>query len=215
MTVNLRISLTVFKIGFLVESASGFVALFGSSSQLPLHGYLILLSPVFSAVGILFLWVGRHEWNELHRTRVRYASVAFEVNVVAIALAAAPIAYLSVTGGPTPPEWVQLEFGAAAALIFGLTFVTYALVAAHLVGRVGEVAMGVGLAWSILISALIGIVLSPQLHPIVRTIVARSTAVTSIAQPITLLDALLAFSYLAFFIAFVDAHYRVAKGIVS
>jgi hypothetical protein len=37
--------------------------------------------------------------------------------------------------------------------------------------------------------------------------------VGAIFQPITLLDALLAFSYLAFFIAFVDAHYRVAKGL--
>ncbi len=213
MTVNLRLSLTIFKIGFLVESASGFAALTTSSSQLPFHGDLLLLSPLFSGIGILFLYVGRHEWNELHLTRTRYASTAFAVSLVTILLAAAPIAYLSAVGGPTPPGWLAIEFGLAIALVFGTTFVTYAVVAAHLVGRVGEIAMGLGLAWSIIISALIGIALTPQLHPIVSTILARSTAFGSFTQPISLLDSLLGFSYLAFFVAFAEAHYRVAKGL--
>lgn len=215
MTVNLRLSLTVFKVGFAAESASGFAALATGAGQLPFHGVILLLSPVFSALGILFLWVGRHEWNELHRTRIGHANLAFTVSLVAIVLAAAPVGYLTFVGAPTPPSWLGLEFGVAVALIFGLTFVTYALVAAHLVGRVGEVAMGLGLAWAAGISGLIGLALSPQLGPIVRTVAARSTALASVTQPITLLDALLGFSYLAFFVAFTDAHYRVAKGIVS
>ncbi|HEY6238921.1 MAG TPA: hypothetical protein VIZ68_07045, partial [Thermoplasmata archaeon] len=172
------------------------------------------LSPISSAFGILFLWIGRHEWNELHRTRVGHANLAFSVSLIATALAAAPIAYLSAIGGPEPPGWLALEFGVAIALVFGVTFVTYALVASHLVGRVGLVAMALGLLWAAIISALIGIALASQLHPIVSTIVARTPALDPIAQPITLRDALLAFSYLAFFIAFVDAHWRVARGLV-
>lgn len=182
-----------------------------NSSQLPFHGYLALLSPVFSAVGILFLWFGRHEWNEIHRTRVGYANLAFLLNLVAIALAVAPIAYLSLTGRSDSTGLLGVEFGASVALVFGVTFVTYALVAAHLVGRWGEVAMGLGLAWAVVISGLIGIDLSPQLGPIVNAVVARSAAVEAATRPITLLDALLAFSYLAFFLAFADAHYRVVK----
>ena len=77
MAINLRLSLTVFKLGFAAESASGFIALASASHQLPFHGIIILLGPVITAIGILFLYLGRHEWNELHRTRVRYANVAF------------------------------------------------------------------------------------------------------------------------------------------
>jgi hypothetical protein len=71
--------------------------------------------------------------------------------------------------------------------------------------------MALGLGWAALISGLIGLALSPQLNPLVKSIASRSTAVSSIAHPITLLDALLAFSYLAFFFAFADAHWRVAR----
>ncbi len=184
-----------------------------NASELPFHGYLILLSPVFSAFGILFLWFGRHEWNETHRTRVGHANLAFLLSLVATALAAAPVAYLTVTGGSDTTGWLGIEFGIAIALVFAVTFVTYALVAAHLVGRWGEVAMGLGLGWAVLVSGLIGAALAPQLHPIVSAISARSTAIASVAHPITLLDALLAFSYLAFFFAFADAHWRVAKGL--
>jgi hypothetical protein len=168
---------------------------------------------VFTAFGILFLWVGRHEWNETHRTRVGHANLAFLLSLVAIALAAAPVAYLSLVGGSDLSGWLGIEFGAAVALVFGVTFVTYALVAAHLVGRWGEVAMGLGLGWAVLVSGLIGAALVPELHPIVNAISARSAAIASATHPITLLDSLLAFSYLAFFFAFADAHYRVAKGL--
>lgn len=184
-----------------------------NSSQLPFHGYLILLSPVFSAFGILFLWIGRHEWNETHRTRVGHANLAFLLSLVAIALAAAPVAYLSLAGGSNSSEWLRIEFGAAVALVFGVTFVTYALVAAHLVGRSGEVAMGLGLGWAVVVSGLIGLAMAPELSPIAGAIISRSAAVVAATHPITLLDSLLAFSYLAFFVAFVDAHYRVAKGL--
>jgi hypothetical protein len=213
VTRNLRLSLAIFQLGFAVESASGFVALATSSTQLPFHGLLILLGPVFTAFGVLFLFVGRHEWNEVHRTRVRYTNVAFGVTLLAIALAGAPVAYLAAMGTHASPDWLAAEFGVAVAVVFAVTFVTYALVAAHLVGRFGEVAMGLGLAWAVIVSAAIGLVLTMQLNPIVQTISDRSVALGPIVAPIRLLDALLAFSYLAFFLAFVDAHLRVARGL--
>ena len=215
MTVNLRISLTVFKIGFAAESAGGFVALLSGSSKLAFNGWLLLLNPAFTALGVLFLWIGRHEWNELHRTRVGHTNLAFAVSIIATLLAAAPIGVLTLYGNTNPPGWVSLEFGAAVAVVFAVTFVTYALVAAHLVGRLGEVAMGLGLGWAVLLSALIGLALAPDVHSIVVSVAARNPAVASIFQPITLLDALLAFSYLAFLVAFADAHYRVARGVTS
>ena len=213
MTVNLRLALTVFKLGFAAESASGFIALAGTRQELPFHGYVFALTPVFSVLGLLFLWAGRHEWNDLHRKRVGHVNLAFTVSLIATALAAAPIAYLSVERGPSPPEWIALEFAVAVALVFGVTFVTYALVAAHLVGPTGQVAMALGLLWAIIISASIGLALSSHLNEIVGTVVGRTLSIDPIARPITLLDALLGFSYLAFFVAFADAHWRVAKGL--
>lgn len=213
MPPNLRLSLTVFKIGFALESASGFAALASNSSQLPFHGFLILLGPVFTALGVLLLWLGRHEWNEVHRARVRYAGLAFAASLVSIALAAAPIAYLTLVGPSVSSGWLLVEFGVAVSILFGVTFVTYALVAAHLVGPVGKVAMALGLAWAFFISAAIGLAISPQLSPIVNAISHRSVSLGPFVDPIALLDALLAFSYLAFFVAFVDAHFRVVRGL--
>jgi hypothetical protein len=213
VTINLRLSLTIFEIGFAAESVGGFVALLSGTSKLPFNGGLLLLNPAFTALGVLFLWIGRHEWNELHRTRVGHTNLAFAVSLIATVLAAAPIGVLTLYGNSNPPGWVSLEFGAAVAIVFAVTFVTYALVAAHLVGRLGEVAMGLGLGWAVLLSALIGLALAPDIPPIVHTVAARNPAVASIFQPITLLDALLAFSYLAFLVAFADAHYRVARGL--
>ena len=212
MTVNLRLSLTIFKIGFAAEAVGGLVALEAGTSALPFHGLLLYLTPVFSFLGIVFLWIGRHEWNELHRLRVHHANLAFGVTLIAIGLAALPVALLVATGGAAPAG-LKLEFGVAVALIFALTFITYALVAANLVGPVGRVAIGIGLGWAALVSGAIGLVLVPQLDPLVRTVLARSTNLAPITHPILVPDALLAFSYLAFFVAFVDAHYRVVKGI--
>lgn len=198
----------------MVEGGSGFAAYAAQSTQLPFHGYLLLVGPAFSALGVLFLWIGRHELNELHRTRVGYAGATFVLSLVAIALAAAPIAYLVAVGAADAPEWLELEFGAAIALIFATTFVTYAFVASHLVGRVGSIALRLGLAWALLVAVLIGNALSTQVFPIVLAVNSRSTALDAITHSITFLDALLGLSYLAFFVAFAEAHYRVAKGTV-
>ena len=110
------------------------------------------------------------------------------------------------------PDW-RGDYGWLGSLATYGFIVTYALVASHLVGRSGEVAMGLGLAWAVIVSGLIGAALAPNLHPIVTAIAGRSTGIAATTHPITLLDSLLAFSYLAFFFAFVDAHYRVAKGL--
>jgi len=212
MTVNLRRSLAVFAIGFAVEGFGGLAALLLGGSTLIERRDLLLLTPIFSLVGLTFLWMGRHEWSELHRRRVGHAHGAFIGSVVAIALAAAPVIYLSAIGGPPPPAWASAEFAVAIAIVFALTFVTYALVAAHLVGPVGRIAMALGLLWAFILSALIGLALSAQLSPLVRQIVDRSPAVAPIVNAIGFLDSLLAFSYIALFVAFLDAHARVRAG---
>ncbi|MCI4324738.1 MAG: hypothetical protein L3K00_02475 [Thermoplasmata archaeon] len=213
MPTNLRLSLAIFQVGFAVECASGFVALVTHAAQLPFQGLLLLVTPAFTACGILFLWIGRHEWNELHRTRVRYTNLAFAASLAAVALAVAPLAYLATNRSYSPPEWLSLEFGIAAALVIGVTFLTYGLVAAHLVGRTGTVAMALALGWAAVLTVAIGAAIAPQLAPIARAVTGSTASLGPTLSPITMLDALLAFSYLGFFLAFVDAHFRVARGL--
>jgi hypothetical protein len=125
------------------------------------------------------------------------------------------VVYLLGVNYRAPPSWLGAEFGVAVAATFVLGFFTYALLTAHLVGRIGEVAIGLGLAWALLISAAIGSVLAPRLGEIATAVASGAGGVAPLVQPIAFLDALLAFSYIAFFVAFVDAHYRVATGVDS
>lgn len=209
---GLRTSLAIFQIGFALESFAGFVALSRPGSGLPYHSLILLLSPFFSVLGILWLWIGRSEWNDVHRQRVRSANVAFGASLLAAILAAAIVGYLSYLGPAAPPAWASLAFGTAIASLLALTFVTYVLVASHLVGPIGGVAMAFGLVWALLLSALIGLALSPQLQTIVQDVSSRNLAVGPVFAPVTLLAALFAFSYLAFFVAFADAYVRVGRG---
>ena len=213
MVVRLRTSLAIFQLGFALESIGGFVVLSGAATMLPFHGLVFLLSPAFSALGIVWLWIGRHEWNELHVRRVGHASLAFQSSLLAAGLAIGVVLLLAATGPTDPPYWTRLLFGAAVAAVLALTFLTYVLVASHLVGRWGGLAMALGVGWALLLSGLIGLALVPELPPIVRSVVLKSPAVAPVLQPLTALAALFAFSYLAFFLAFTDAHWRVVQGL--
>jgi|SRR5579871_840490 len=212
VTTNLRTALAIFQAGFLLESVSGFAALIVGVAALPFHGAILLVGPAFSGAGVLFLWIGRHEWNETHAQRVGHATLAFAVTLVALLLAALPVAILTAEGSSAPPAWAAWEFGAAVALVIGASFLTYGLVAAHLVGRTGRVGLAASLLWAWIVAAVLGLLLAPQLGTIVHLIQARSGPYDSVTRPLGPLEALLAISYLAFFVLFSEAHYRVARG---
>jgi hypothetical protein len=213
MTLNLRLGLTIFLIGFAVESAGGFATLFSGSGSLPLHGYLPIVSLGSTTVGFVFLFIGRREWNDLHRARLHFAGVLFAASLATVGAAAAPVIYL-VYAGSTPVQAVLgAEFGLAIAASVALTFATYTLVAAHLVGRVGEVAIGLGVGWAVVVAVEIGDALAPRLGGIARAAAAHPFTLPPELLSVGGWEAWLAFSYLAFFLAFLDAHYQVARGI--
>lgn len=211
MTVNLRLSLAIFSFGFAVEGAGALYSLLTHSSQLPGGGLLLFVSPAFTVVGLLFLFIGRHEWSALHRQRVRHAHRAFALVLLLLLLAAVPIAYFGLVAPPgdTPP-WAAVLFGGAVAGFLFFSYVTYALVVFHLVGGAGKTAVGLAVLWSAVIGIEVGAVLSGQFGAFVLAVRDRSFSVAGVAAPVSFELSLLFGAYFLFLAAFLDAHRRVA-----
>lgn len=179
------------------------------STPLPSAAELPFVSLAFSGLGLLFLIVGRREWNDLHLARVRYATVVFVATLAAVGAAVVPVALLVATGTTDPSSAVRSAFGGAVAAAFALGFATYAIAVTHLVGRPGEIAIGLGIGWAVVVSVEVGAVLARALGQLVAAAAVRSLGVSNALAPVREWDALLAFSYLAFFYAFTEAHHRV------
>ncbi len=212
MPSRLRTSLAIFEVGFALESLAGFIVLLGGGTAFPDRALIVFLSPLFSFLGLLWLWIGRSEWNEAHSRRVGHVNAAFGLSLFAAVLAAGLVVWLAQMGVTTPPGWAGLAFGTAVGSVLALTFLTYVLVASHLVGPVGEISMAFGLLWALLLSILIGAALIPELTPLVADVASHNPAIGPILAPITLLASLFALSYLAFLVAFADAYGRVGRG---
>ncbi|HZY70457.1 MAG TPA: hypothetical protein VFF67_05710 [Thermoplasmata archaeon] len=211
MTVNLRLSLAIFSLGFAIEGAGALYSFATHSSQLPGGTLLLFVSPAFTVLGLLFLFIGRHEWSELHRRRVRHAHGAFGLVVLLLILAAAPVAYFGLVAPPgdTPP-WAAFLFGGAVAGFLFFSYVTYALVVFHLVGGGGKAAVGLAVLWSAVIGAEVGAVLAGQFGTFLLAVRARSLSVAGVAAPVSFELSLLFGAYFLFLAAFLDAHRRVA-----
>ena len=212
MTVNLRLSLTIFSIGFAVEGAGSLYSFLAHTSQLPGQGLLFYLSPVFTVIGLVFLFLGRREWGELHHQRVRHAHVAFLLVVLFFVLAVVPIGiYTYLATGAAPPSWVTLEFGAAVGAMFLFAYVTYFLIVVHLLGAAGKIAVMLALAWSIVVSIRVGLAVAGEFPTYVLAARTRVLSTSGLAGPITTELSLLFVAYFLFLFAFVDAHRRILR----
>jgi hypothetical protein len=212
MTVNLRLSLTVFSIGFAVEGVGSLYSFLASGTLLPAGGFLLYLNPIFTVIGLLFLWLGRHEWGVLHRRRVTHAHRSFFLAVLFLVLAVVPIAvYTYLEPTTSAPDWVTLEFGASVAATFLFSYVTYALIAVHLLGSGGKLAVAAALGWAAFISALLGLAVAGLFPTYIHVIRTGSVSTSGLEGPISSELSLLFVSYFLFLIAFVDAHRRIVR----
>src|SRR5579864_7527472 len=135
MTTNLRICLSLLSLGFAIEGAGELYSFVSRGTFHPSLGLLFALPVVLTLAGLLFVWVGRHEWNELHRARVRHAHRVFALSLLGGFIGGATLALLYVFPSLGSPGWAQVLFGASfASLVLG-TFVTYVLLVFHLVPR--------------------------------------------------------------------------------
>jgi hypothetical protein len=212
MTTNLRISLTVLSVGFGIEGAGEAYSLLSSGAFLPGTSVVFLASTVVTLLGLLFLFLGRHEWNEIHRARAARTNQIFGASLAGGFIAAAEVGVLAFYPSIGTPLWAEVLFGAAlASLVFG-TFVTYAYLVFHLVRTPSRVVLVVSALWALAVSAYIGRVLAGDLPAVLTAIGTRSLTVDHLLTPVDYLASYLFVSYFLLFAAYLDAHSVVARG---
>lgn len=215
MTRNLRISLTVLSIGFAIEGGGELYTRFVAGSDVPGASLLYLLPLFLTVVGLLFVWVGREEWNQIHMVRIRTANRVFALSLLGAVVAGAVVALLLAIPSLGAPAWAAALFGAAVgSLVFG-TFVTYAYLVFHLVSNPGRAAVVLALVWAFVISILVAIYLAGTLATILSIITTRNLSIPAFVTPVDFLVSYLFVSYFLLLAAFVEAHVAVARGLVN
>ncbi|HTW40487.1 MAG TPA: hypothetical protein VMF04_06520 [Thermoplasmata archaeon] len=213
MATHLRISLTILSMGFAVEGIAELYSLTTAGALLPGTSWLFLLPALITVLGLLFILVGKHEWDEVHRNRVHRANTVFVASLVAGVVAILELGALALYPAFGTPWWAELLFGGAAAGFVLGTFVTYSLLVFHLVHTPSKGALVAAMAWALLVSAFIGVTLAADLPSILGLIRARSLSFESLFGPIDYLVSFLFLSYFLLLAAYVDAHVTVARGL--
>ncbi len=213
MTTNLRICLTVLSVGFAVEGASELYSWATPGADHAGLNVLFLLPTALTVVGLLFVWIGRHEWTELHRQRSRQATLIFGLSLVGGAVAVAEVALLVAYPSIGTPLWAELLFGAAVASLLLGTFVTYAYLVFHLVRAPSQAALAAAVAWAFIVSGVITVVLAGDLPTVLGLIQSRSFTVPSFLAPVSSLISYLFISYFLLLAAYFEAHLAVARGL--
>jgi uncharacterized membrane protein YidH (DUF202 family) len=212
MTRNLRISLTILSIGFAIEGVGEAYTRFTPGSAAPGESLLYLFPLVLTGIGLLFVWVGRGEWNAVHIVRVRTANRVFAASLLGAIVAAAVVGLLLAVPSLGTPPWAELLYGAAiGSLVFG-TFVTYAYLVFHLVSVPGQVVVALALAWALFISVAIAFIVATSLPSVLSIVSTQSLAVPAFVAPVDFLASALFVSYFLLLIAFIEAHVAVARG---
>ena len=213
MTTNLRISLTILSVGFAIEGAGEAYSVASNGTFLPGTSLLLILPTAMTLVGLLFVWIGRHEWNLLHHSRVRHAHIVFGLSLLGGIVAAAVVGLLLFYPNLGVPPWASVLFGAAVGSLVLGTFVTYVVLIFHLVRAASRAALAGSLVWAVLVSAFVGRVLAGDLPTIIMLTNQRSLSVSGLIGPVSSIASFLFVSYFLLLAAYLDAHHRVAQGL--
>jgi len=211
MGSNLRVSLTILSIGFAIEGAGEVYSLLTAGAFLPGTSLLFLLPAAMTCAGLVFLLVGRHEWDELHRARVRRSNWIFGLSLLAGFVAVGEVALLATYPGLGVPWWAALLFGTAAGAFLLGTFITYAHLVFHLVSAPSRVALVASALWALAVSVFIGETLALDLPSILGSIAAHSFSIDYLISPVDYLASFLFVSYFLLLGAYMDAHFTVAR----
>jgi hypothetical protein len=211
MSTNLRISLTILSVGFAIEGAGELYSLLTAGSFLPGTSLLFLLPAVVTLLGLLFILIGRHEWDDLHRARVRRANLIFGLSLMAGFVAGIEVTLLAAYPWVGAPLWAEVLFGAAVGAFLLGTFVTYAQLVFHLVTRPSKGVLVASIIWALIVSILIAQTLAADLPSILGLIGAHSFSFEYLISPVDYLASFLFLSYFLLLAAYVDAHITVAR----
>jgi hypothetical protein len=212
MPTNLRSRLTIRSIGFAIEGAEELYSLTTPGASSPGASIWFVAPAILTLIGILFVWIGRHEYTEVHARRAERASLIFGLSLVGGVVTALLLGLLVSYPSIGTPLWAEVLFGAAlASLLFG-TFVSYAYLVFHLVATPSKIALLAAVMWALLISAFITISLASDLPTVIGLIQARNFSVPSFLSPVDTLVSYLFLSYFLLLAAYVEAHVAIARG---
>ncbi len=212
MTTNLRVSLTILSLGFGIEGGAELYSFLSRGAYRPGTGVVFLLPLAVTLAGLLFVWIGQHEWNALHRDRVRRAHLVFGLTLLGALGAGGVLALLLLRPGLGIPLWARVVFGASAGSLVLGTFVTYSVLVFHLVPRPSKAILLASLLWALLVATFVGTALAADLATVLALAAKRSAGIPNFVGPVDSLASYLFVSYFLLLTAYVDAHRTVARG---
>jgi uncharacterized membrane protein YidH (DUF202 family) len=205
---KLRLTLAILAIGFTIEGAMEAYTYLSHSYRLPYAALIFILGPFVTLAGIIVLWMGRNQWNDLLSRRFRHAHRTFGLSLVALVVGAATLGWYSYASVGPIPWWGSWVFGAALMASLLLTFATYVLLALHLTARVGKALLLLALGWAAIVSFWIGQAFVQEFGVIVQVLQARTLAGESINASAAGFESYLAVTYALLLIVYLDAFRR-------
>ncbi|MGC2288483.1 MAG: hypothetical protein WA688_01320 [Thermoplasmata archaeon] len=215
MAPNLRLSLSIFTAGFAIEAGVNAYDILTGSSKGTTGEVLFIVGIVATLLGITFLTLGRHEWNELHHQRVRHAHVTLVVTVLLALAAAVPVAYYAYMSSVAIPNWLAYEVGAAVAASLFVSFILYAIIVYHLLGPAGRTILILALVAAVPVVGIVGYHIAGGIPEYLTTVRSSPTKLAALIEPVVAYLSYMFLAYALFAVAFIDAHRRVAKGLQS
>ncbi len=212
MTTNIRISLTILSVGFAVEGAGELYSLVSHGSFRPGLSLLFVFPIAMTLAGLLFVWVGQHEWNALHRARVRQAHLVFGLSLLGLVVAGAVAGVLLQYPALGTPIWARVAFGAAVGSLVLGTFVTYSLLVFHLVPVRSKALLVASQVWALAVAGLVGASVGRDLPAILAIASHRNVTVPGFVAPVDALASYLFVSYFLLLAAYVEAHSAIVRG---
>jgi uncharacterized membrane protein YidH (DUF202 family) len=214
MPPNLRLSLSIFTVGFLIEAGVNAYDVLTGTSTGRTGEILFVIGALATVIGVTFLTIGRHEWNELHKQRVHHAHLTFFLTVLLALAAGGPVAYYAYMASLAIPAWLAYEVGAAVAGSLFFSFVLYAIIVHHLLGTTGRVILGLALVAAIPVVGIVGYHIAGGLPTYLTTVRASPAKLVALIEPVATYLSYMFLAYGLFAVAFLDAHRRVAKGLL-
>jgi len=208
MLSKLRLTLGILLAGFVVEGTFEAYTYINHSYQLPYASYIFVIGPFVTLAGLLILWIGRFEWDEILARRFRHAHWAFAINIVALLLAVTPVVWYGLLSAGSIPSWVKWEFGVAVVSSLLFTYATYVLVAFELTTGTSKAILLVAFGWASFVSIWIGDALSGEFSTIVMIVRSRVLDLSSVSESISSRESFLAVTYLLLTIAYLHAYHR-------
>jgi hypothetical protein len=216
MTLALRWALATFVLGFVVEGATEGYQFFSAGY---LHAAWIgfyYVGLVTTGVGFYLIYRGRHEWTELHRSRVRHGHRLLAAAVAIFATAGIGVGAIAdataASGGATPPLWAIAVVGGLVALALGNFFLSLVLAVLGLVGPRGRVLAWAGFAWSLGVAVLAGLVVGVRIRSLLGEFVTNPLGLVVGFAPLAFILSPLFVAYALFAAAYWDAYRHVVAG---